>query len=245
MSKASADCGRPIGRLPVGGALELVGVGRRDALGREEVGEGRPDLDLPGHEGVVLARRPRVGRQLLLDDDLDDLAAMGDGVDAVHGGGRHDDDAVLVADDGVPRAHGDAAARDDAVALPGLHHRRALARRRGEGKDGEAVLQQLVCVAHAAVRDEAADGQLLQAQELDVAADGLPGAARRHDEHVPGAAQLKSLVLRRGHAGRLVRLDVGSLRDKVKRDSPTAALLPRRQAARALDVRRRPALQRI
>mmetsp|Transcript_2936 Transcript_2936/g.9636 ORF Transcript_2936/g.9636 Transcript_2936/m.9636 type:complete len:372 (-) Transcript_2936:358-1473(-) len=158
--------GHAAARAPAGGpgGVEL------DPLGGEELPEGRLGLD--GRlEGVVLARRARVFHELLLDDALDGLPVVGDLVHLLRGRGGHHDHAVLVADDRIPGAHDHAAALDDAITLPGLHDRGALLGRGGVGEDGEAVVEELVRVAHGAVGHQAADVALLEPEELDVAAD--------------------------------------------------------------------------
>ena len=57
-----------------------------------------------------------------------------------------------------------------------LHGRGALLGGGGEAERGEAVVEELVGVADGAVGNEAADSQLLEPEELDITADGLPGA---------------------------------------------------------------------
>merc|ERR1719359_811387 len=139
--------GRIWNLLPVRRALELVRVLRRDALRRQQLAEGRVDLDLAAHERVEAARRTGVLRELLLDDLLDDLAAVGNTVDHLGLRGGHDDDAVLVAYDRVARSDSNPTTANDAVALPGLHGRGPLSRRRRVGEAGEAVGDDLVRVS--------------------------------------------------------------------------------------------------
>merc|ERR1719171_3098925 len=133
--------------LPVRRALELVRVLRRDALRRQQLAQRRVDLDLAAHERVEAARGPGVLRELLLDDLLDDLAAVGYRINHLGLGRGHDDHAVLVADDRIARSDSNPATADDAVALPGLHGRGPLSRRRRVGEAGEAVGDDLVRVS--------------------------------------------------------------------------------------------------
>mmetsp|Transcript_1536 Transcript_1536/g.3281 ORF Transcript_1536/g.3281 Transcript_1536/m.3281 type:complete len:250 (+) Transcript_1536:355-1104(+) len=226
--------------LPVGSSLELVGVLRRDALGRQQLPEGRVDLDLSGHEGVVLPRRSRVLHELLLHDLLNDLPSVRDAVHRLRHLRRHHHHAVLIPDDGVPRPHRHAREVHDLVAPPGLHGRGTLTCRGAVGEAGEAVVDDLVGVADGAVGDEASDLALLEAEELDVAADGLLGAHGGHDEDLIRTAKLERLVLRAVPPRRFVRRDVRPRRNELQRHGPTDALVTRVKRSGPVDLSRGP-----
>mmetsp|Transcript_38371 Transcript_38371/g.95460 ORF Transcript_38371/g.95460 Transcript_38371/m.95460 type:complete len:410 (+) Transcript_38371:849-2078(+) len=231
-------CGRDGRHVAAAGA---EGTGRPcprgvelDALGGEELAEG--GLRLDGRlEWVVAAWRAGVLDELLLDDHLDLLAAVRVVVHLLRHRGGDAHHAVLVADDRVARPDDHLAAADHAVALPRLHRGGALLGRGGVREDGEAVVEQLVGIAHRAVGDQPADSELLEAEELDVAADRLPRADGRHDQHLLRAALLEGLVLGRLEPRRLVRRDVRPLRHELERDGAAGALLPRAERAGALD----------
>jgi hypothetical protein len=108
----------------------------------------------------------------------------------------------------------------------------------------EELTEEGVGVAHGAVSDKAADGALLEAEELDVSADGLPRANARHDEHLRRrighclwsgmhviwvvyllrTALLERFVLGRVDSGRLVRADIRALRNEADSDSTASHL---------------------
>mmetsp|Transcript_21013 Transcript_21013/g.58456 ORF Transcript_21013/g.58456 Transcript_21013/m.58456 type:complete len:225 (-) Transcript_21013:66-740(-) len=149
---------------------------------------------------------------------------MRDGVDHLGDLGRDADDAVLVSDDGVTGSHDGTREAHDAVAFPWLHGGRSLTRGGGVREARETVVDDLVGVAHAAVRDESADGELLQSQELDVAADGFPWSGAGHDEDFVWSALLEGLVLWRFASGWLVLGNVGTGWDEVEGDGTSDAL---------------------
>jgi hypothetical protein len=91
-----------------------------------------------------------------------------------------------------------------------------------------------VRVADGAVSDETADVKLLEAEELDVAANRLPRANGRDNNNVVGARLLERIVLGGIHAGRLVRSDVRALRDHANSDSTASHLHAR--AKRPVDA---------
>ena len=55
---------------------------------------------------------------------------------------------------------------------------------------GKSIVDYLVRVPDRPIRDKAAELELLEAEEFDVAADGLPGADRRHHKDGLGATEL-------------------------------------------------------
>jgi hypothetical protein len=94
---------------------------------------------------------------LLLDNLLDLLTAVGDVVHLLGSGSRDNDDSILVTNDGISGANNNASAVDHAVALPGLHGSGALLGGGGVGEGVEAIADQGVGVADRAVSDEAAN----------------------------------------------------------------------------------------
>eukprot|EP00619_Florenciella_sp_RCC1007_P002158 CAMPEP_0205926648 /NCGR_PEP_ID=MMETSP1325-20131115/20930_1 /ASSEMBLY_ACC=CAM_ASM_000708 /TAXON_ID=236786 /ORGANISM="Florenciella sp., Strain RCC1007" /LENGTH=149 /DNA_ID=CAMNT_0053295407 /DNA_START=289 /DNA_END=734 /DNA_ORIENTATION=- len=133
----------------------------------EEVVQRAIDLDRR-LEGVVFARRSRVGGELLLDDDLDLLALVSDLDDLLDQRARTHDGAVLVSKDGITRSHRHTTAGDDIVARPRHHHSRALLGSGRVREHREAVANQFIGVAHRTVGHKASDVPLHETKELDV-----------------------------------------------------------------------------
>ena len=214
----------------------MVRVLGRNALGSKKLTERGISLNLTRHEGVELARRAGVLRQLLLDNVLDLLPTMSDAVNHLGNLGGDDDDTVLISNDGITGADHGARNTDDAVALPGLHGGRALSGSGGVREAGEAVVDDLIGVADGAIRDEAANAALLQAEEFDIPTDRFVRADRGHDQDLVGTAQLKGLVLGAVAARGLVGSNVGPSRDKVQRDGAADALHAGREGTGIVDL---------
>jgi len=85
--------------------------------------------------------------------------------------GRDNDDTILISNDGVTGTNHGTRNADDAIAFPGLHGGRSLSSSGGVREAGEAIVNDLIGVTDGAIRDEAANVALLQAEEFDITAD--------------------------------------------------------------------------
>mmetsp|Transcript_24231 Transcript_24231/g.69668 ORF Transcript_24231/g.69668 Transcript_24231/m.69668 type:complete len:232 (-) Transcript_24231:17-712(-) len=150
--------------------------------------------------------------------------------------GRDDDHTVLISNDGITGADHGARNTDDAIALPGLHGGRALPGSGGVREAGEAIVNNLIGVTDGAIRDEAANVALLQAEEFDITTDRFVFSNRRHDKDLVGTAQLKGLILGAVAGRGLVGGNIGPSGDEVQGNGATDALHARRQGTGIVDL---------